>query len=185
MSPPSIDRRSLLKLGGGFSAAMLGGISLQSIAAAARQSRDAGELRTLDTGTAQTLDAMAARILPTTDTPGAREAGAVWFMDAMLGEALAGDLELIQRGCTSLNEAAGGSFATLDARAQDRQLSAIEDGPFFAAVRFMTLAGTFTLGEYGGNRDNLGWKILGLSTQHHWQPPFGYYDRGRHGEQDA
>jgi gluconate 2-dehydrogenase gamma chain len=163
----------------------LPGINFRSIAATATQSRDAGTFSTLDTDTARTLEAMAARILPTTDTPGAREAGAVWFMDAMLGDALADDLTLIQSGTAELNEQAGGSFAGLDPEAQDRLLTAIEDGGFFNAVRFMTIAGTFTMSEYGGNRDNAGWQMLGLSNQHHWEPPFGYYDRDRHGEQDA
>ena len=29
----------------------------------------------------------------------------------------------------------------------------------------------------GGNRDDCGWKLLGLDAGHaSWQPPFGYYD---------
>jgi gluconate 2-dehydrogenase gamma chain len=183
--PPSsyLDRRSLLKLGAG--AAMLGGLNLKAIAAAAVQSRDAGAFTTLDADSGETLAAIAARILPTTDTPGAQEAGAVWFMDALLGDALADSMPLIQAGIADLNKRAGGAFAALDSAAQDSRLKEIEDGEFFGFVHFLTLAGTFTLGQYGGNRDNLGWKMLGLSDQHHWQPPFGHYDRDRHGEQDA
>jgi hypothetical protein len=41
----------------------------------------------------------------------------------------------------------------------------------------MTIAGFFGMSSYGGNRDNLGWKLLGLDGEHHaWQSPFGYYD---------
>ena len=35
----------------------------------------------------------------------------------------------------------------------------------------------FSLPEYGGNRDGVGWKLLGFEDQHVFQPPFGYYDR--------
>jgi hypothetical protein len=185
MPQPALDRRSLLKLGGGLSAALLAGTNFPAIAASAMQNRDAGRFTTLDAGTARTLEAMAARIIPTTHTPGAREAGAVWFMDALLGSDLADDMALIISGTADLDAQANGAFADLPSAAQDRLLSTIEDGDFFNAVRFMTIAGTFTLSEYGGNRGNVGWQMLGLTNQHHWQPPFGYYDRDRHGEQEA
>jgi hypothetical protein len=33
------------------------------------------------------------------------------------------------------------------------------------------------MSSYGGNKDNVGWKLLGLDGLHHgYQPPFGYYD---------
>ncbi len=35
----------------------------------------------------------------------------------------------------------------------------------------------FTAPTYGGNRDGLGWKLIGFEAQHVFQPPFGYYDR--------
>lgn len=31
--------------------------------------------------------------------------------------------------------------------------------------------------KYGGNRDGIGWKLLGFEIQHSFQPPFGFYDR--------
>ena len=30
---------------------------------------------------------------------------------------------------------------------------------------------------YGGNRDGVGWKLIGFEDRHVFQPPFGYYDR--------
>jgi DNA-binding CsgD family transcriptional regulator len=78
--------------------------ALPLIASAASDNRKCGESSaTSDARQAATLDAIAARILPTTDTPGAREAGAVWFIDA----ALAGDdgrgLPLMLDGVAELN----------------------------------------------------------------------------------
>jgi hypothetical protein len=31
--------------------------------------------------------------------------------------------------------------------------------------------------EYGGNREGLGWKLIGFEDRHIFEPPFGYYDR--------
>jgi hypothetical protein len=35
----------------------------------------------------------------------------------------------------------------------------------------------FALPKYGGNRDHVGWQLIGFPDQHIFQPPFGYYDR--------
>ena len=35
----------------------------------------------------------------------------------------------------------------------------------------------FTLPAYGGNRDRVGWKLIGFEDTHAFYPPFGYYDR--------
>ena len=40
-----------------------------------------------------------------------------------------------------------------------------------------TAAGMFANPEYGGNRDKIGWKLLGFDDRFFWQQPFGYYDR--------
>jgi hypothetical protein len=34
----------------------------------------------------------------------------------------------------------------------------------------------FSNPSYGGNRDEVGWKLIGFEAPHPWQPPFGYYD---------
>jgi hypothetical protein len=68
-------------------------------------------------------------------------------------------------------------FSDLDESDQDKYLHSQEDSEFFGLVRFLTVAGFFSMSKYGGNRDDIGWKLLGLDSQHHgWQPPFGYYD---------
>ena len=41
----------------------------------------------------------------------------------------------------------------------------------------MTLIGLFALPQYGGNRNGIGWRLIGFDDQHAFSPPFGYYDR--------
>jgi gluconate 2-dehydrogenase gamma chain len=59
---------------------------------------------------------------------------------------------------------------------QDEILHDIESTPFFQAIRFDTIVGTFALPSWGGNRDYMGWHLLGFEHQMRFQPPFGYYD---------
>ena len=33
--------------------------------------------------------------------------------------------------------------------------------------------------KYGGNRDKVGWRLLGFEDRFHWTVPFGDYDRRR------
>ena len=52
-------------------------------------------------------------------------------------------------------------------------LLAVPLAPLAGAI----VAGFFGMSSYGGNRDNVGWKLLGLDGEHHgFEPPFGYYD---------
>ena len=53
-----------------------------------------------------------------------------------------------------------------------------KNGGFFQTMRYLTLAGMFSHPNHGGNRDKLGWQLLGFEDRHSWQPPFGHYDAG-------
>lgn len=138
------------------------------------------------------IGAIAARIVPSDDTPGAREAGAVYFIDRALGSFFKDQLRGAQRGVRDLNARVRKrhkgvtSFAALDSAAQDALLREIENTPFFQGTRFTTIVGTFANSSWGGNRDNAGWKILGFESHAAYKPPFGYYDaqaaRGTRGE---
>ena len=44
-------------------------------------------------------------------------------------------------------------------------------------MRGATIAGMFSNPEYGGNRDKIGWKLLGFEDRFSWAAPFGWYDR--------
>ena len=51
--------------------------------------------------------------------------------------------------------------------------------PFFETVRVHTIIGFLIDPESGrgGNRDGVGWKLIGRDREHMFQPPFGYYDK--------
>jgi gluconate 2-dehydrogenase gamma chain len=192
--PPGFDRRTLLKLGGGVWASALLAIPLATLAQSAAENRAKDSFVALTPSIAATVEAVAARILPTTNTPGAREAGAIWFIDAALGGTLSpnagadmsGALPLIEGGARDLDQSAADVFAAvrfvdLAASDQDALLRQIEDGEFFGLLRFLTLAGTFTMPGYRGNRGEVGWDLLGFERRHHWEVPFGHYDAEVHG----
>lgn len=130
------------------------------------------------------VDAIAAQILPTDDLPGAREAGAVHFVDHSLATWAHGQRDPFTHGLDGLNREAGhrwpgtGRFASLSAERQIELLHAVEHTPFFQMIRFLTIAGTFANPSWGGNRDKIGWRILGFEDRYVWQPPFGDYDGG-------
>jgi len=70
-----------------------------------------------------------------------------------------------------------GSFASLPSERQVEYLKEVDQTPFFTTTRLLTLLGMFSLPTYGGNRDGVGWKLLGFEDAHVFRPPFGYYDR--------
>jgi hypothetical protein len=52
-----------------------------------------------------------------------------------------------------------------------------QETPFFGLMRVMTFAGFFGMSEYGGNKDGVGWELLGVDPMAHvYTSPFGYYD---------
>jgi hypothetical protein len=185
----SFSRRKFLA-GSGSMAALVGSPLLRAglpgliaLSASACTARDkAAQFEVLTMPEARELEAIAARILPTTDTPGAREAGVIWFMDMSFGSIMKEGLDTVRTGLvdfqSGIPEAFPGAalFSDLDEGDQDRYLQTQQETGFFGTVRFLTLAGFFGMSSYGGNRDNVGWKLLGLDGQHAWQPPFGHYD---------
>ena len=132
---------------------------------------------------AREFEAIVARIFPTTDTPGAREAGVIWFIDKTYGsiyeEYLADDRALLadfQSGVAAMYSGAE-LFSDLDEADQDTYLKSRERTEFFETVHFKTLAGVFGSSSWGGNQNNIGWKLVGMDgPPHAWSYPFGYYD---------
>src|SRR3989442_1217739 len=128
------------------------------------------------------LDAIAAQIFPTDDTPGAREARVVNFMDRSLPTWAAQQRERLIHGLEELN--AEGErrwpgtkrFANLAPEHQLELLGSQEQTPFFQQMRFATLVGMFSLPSYDGNADKAGWRVIGFEDRYAWQPPFGDYD---------
>lgn len=161
------------------------GANFASIARAAQENASARRYSALTEDQAATVEAVTGRIIPTTATPGAIEAGAVWFIDAALSQDMAAMKPFIEAGIAELNSAANGAFAVLDPSQQDQLLRNIENGPFFGLLHALTLAGTFTMPHHGGNAGELGWKMLGYDPRGSWLPPFGTYDADAHGDKVA
>jgi gluconate 2-dehydrogenase gamma chain len=155
---------------------------------AAEQASGPAVLRVLSRAQADVVEAAAGRVLPSVDgRPGAREAGALYFIDRALLTFNSGQKKLYTDGIAGLNRSAERrrgsrtSFAALTATEQDEILRDIEPTPFFQSLRVDTIVGTFALPAYGGNRDYAGWRLLGLEHQMAFQAPFGYYDADANG----
>jgi gluconate 2-dehydrogenase gamma chain len=188
MSTRELSRRYVLSALLASVAAQTAGLSLLSLPAVLKAAehtasahQDSRQLTTLGEEEAEEFSAIAARILPSDETPGATEGGVIYFMDTVLGSSRSEQLAGLRDGLVSLQETAHSSygsarFSKLEPAQQDALLHAVEKTDFFATVRFLTLAGMFALPEYGGNRDHIGWDLIGFDHRHAWQPPFGYYD---------
>jgi gluconate 2-dehydrogenase gamma chain len=118
---------------------------------------------------AATLDALAARIVPgDADDPGAREAGAVFFIDRALAGFLREQQTPYRVGLRRLDAAAGERFGRpfreLEADAQDALLADLDArrDHFFAVVREHVVQGTLCDPSYGGNRGAAGWRWVGF-----------------------
>lgn len=130
------------------------------------------------------VEAITAQLIPTDATPGAREAHAVNFIDHSLANWGKPGAEAFLQGLAELNAEVEkrwpgtGGFAKLFPARQFELLTAWDkdNKPFFNAVRSATNTGTFSMPEYGGNFDKIGWKIIGFEDRFAWQPPFGSYD---------
>lgn len=187
MSSEAQSRRLFLRGSGTLfgSALMRAGMpALIAVSEAACSAKEeAASFDILSNAEAREIIAIAARILPTTDTPGATEAGAVYFFDKAFGSFLAdmieparGMLAGFQAGIPSAYPGAE-RFSDLDEADQDAYLKSVEQTPFFQGCRFLTMAGVFGMAMHGGNRDDVGWRLIGMDgPPHAWAPPFGYYD---------
>lgn len=147
------------------------------------------------------IDAISSRIIPTTHTPGAHEAGVVFFIDRALVTFAKDNQKLYSDGLRDLQARARELFPAVDkfsAATQEQQDQILESfdpqssregrrpfrpGPggqsFFETIRVHTISG-FLIdpdSDKRGNRDGAGWKVIGRENEHMFQPPFGYYDK--------
>ena len=143
---------------------------------------DRSKLLLLTAAQARDVDAIASQIVPSGATPGAHEAGVVYFIDQVHaglwqenGPEFVAGLADFQARCAKHHPGVA-QFADLPFGDQTAYLKHIERTPFFGGMRFLTVLGLLALPSYGGNADKLGWKLVGFVDQHAWQPPFGHYD---------
>jgi gluconate 2-dehydrogenase gamma chain len=150
------------------------------------------------------IETISARIIPTDGTPGAREAGVVYFIDRALKTFASDDQKIYLEGLPKLQERVRELFPGVDKfsaatpEQQDHVLASLDGHTdalplpfrpnlgarnFFETVRQHTLAG-FLIdpdSDRSGNRDGVGWKVIGREREHMFQPPFGYYDKNYRG----
>jgi hypothetical protein len=128
------------------------------------------------------VDAIAAQIVPSGATPGAREAHAVYFIDRTFATCFAAMAADYRAGLVDFQSKfkQGARVASFAAAGSDEQiafLKTVDHTPFFETTRMLTVLGMFTSPKYGGNYRGAGWRLMGFVDQHAFSPPFGYYDR--------
>lgn len=129
------------------------------------------------------IEAVAAQIIPTDDTPGAREAKVIYFIDRALTTFDKDKQPVYVKGLKDLQSKQKkmfrdrAKFSDLNPEQQIKVLKAFEKNQFFELVRAHTIMGFFADPSYGGNNDRIGWNLIGFKDDFSFKPPFGYYDR--------
>ncbi|PYT58549.1 MAG: hypothetical protein DMG35_17445 [Acidobacteria bacterium] len=215
---PSLSRRRFLAQGaGGLSAVWVSAHWPGLLAAAthahhAAQSAAPPKFEFFTAEEAKEIEAICARIIPSDDTPGAREAGVVFFIDRGLATFGVDDQKTYREGLPELQarvtEMFSGfaKFSALTPEQQDQVLHSFDEPAepgkaarpaarnlrrrpgaqnFFETLRQHTIVGFLIDPDYGGNRDGAGWKVVGRDREHTFQPPFGYYDKDYPGWESA
>jgi gluconate 2-dehydrogenase gamma chain len=188
---PELSRRQFIAAAGGTVASVwLAAEARDLLAAGAHAARAAREtppppFQVLTPDQAADLEAVTSQIIPTDDTPGAREARVVYFIDKSLATFAKDQRPAFEKGIQDLRARVAKmyrgakSFAALTDSQQSAVLTALEKdkSEFFEMVRGATIAGMLSNPEYGGNYNKAGWKMIGFDDRFVWGAPFGWYDR--------
>ena len=161
---------------------------------------------------AKEVEAISACIIPSDTTPGAREAGVVYFIDRALVTFAADEQKTYREGIPEIHKRLQHLFPTatvFSAATPEQQIAVLESldeagaqnpprrpranfiagsaSQFFETIRAGTLAGFLIDPESDrrGNRGGVGWTVIGRQPEHGFQSPFGYYDKGYAGWQPA
>lgn len=181
MPENQISRRkwlALYPLGAGWAAVL----AAQEHAHKMAGSPEPGALTVLSRSEELEISAIANQIIPGGDSPGALEAGAIYFIDCALATFDVGQRPLYTKGLAEAEQKRAELFPgskTIAGLSSDRQiqlLQAIEHTDFFEQVRTHCIMAFFGNPSYGGNRGEAGWKLIGFEDRFHFEPPFGYYD---------
>jgi gluconate 2-dehydrogenase gamma chain len=127
---------------------------------------------------AATIAAFAERLMPgAKGISGATDAGVLNYIDLALAGAYSDQQDFYRRGLAALEtycqQTHKLSFARLPASRQDEVIKAVEEGKasgfswptssaFFHTVRTHTMEGMFADPLYGGNKDFVGWQLVGF-----------------------
>jgi|HubBroStandDraft_1064217.scaffolds.fasta_scaffold530225_2 gluconate 2-dehydrogenase gamma chain len=157
-------------------------LAAQEHAHQAVQSAEPPAFGYLDKKAAADIEALAGEIIPSGDTPGAREAGVIYFIDRALSTFDQGRQGLYRSGLEQADAQRKSLFpgsqtiAGLTSAQRVELLRAMERTDFFQLLRDHTICGFLCDPSYGGNRGGVGWQAIGFDNQHVHHPPFGYYD---------
>lgn len=184
------SRRQFLKDSSAAVGLTLAGIHLPTLlplgeaAAKARDNRAA--MQVLTAREAADIEAITSLVIPSGQTPGAREAGVVYFIDLALGAQLASLLVPLRHQLAEINALAGSDsadgFSQLDEAARMTVMEKADSQGILGIFSELTMFGMFSMPTHGGNRDHVGWQMIGFDHRHAWMPPFGHYDAGEHGK---
>ena len=171
-------------LAGTLSAARLSALETASAFAATMPSSAPYEFLTADQ--VRLLDVITSHIVPTDETPGAREAHVVRFIDHAHVTIFADHQKDFKDTIDEFTEFMshfrpdGATFLELSPNEQVAALHDLErlEPDVFGPLRDLTMTGMFCHPEHLGNYQKIGWKLIGYVDQYSWVPPFGYYDRG-------
>lgn len=214
-----LNRRAfLLRAGTGLSAAWVSAnwpalLSAATHAHQAAQSATPPKFEFFTPEQAMEIEAIASRIIPSDDTPGARESGVVYFIDRALATFSADSQKTYREDLPELQARVSemfpgvAKFSAATPEQQDEILRSFEEQPetsqkspkparrrfrprpgaqnFFETVRWHTIAGFLVDPDTRGNPNGVGWKVIGREREHVFQPPFGYYDKDYPGWQAA
>lgn len=139
---------------------------------------DSASRKTFDPREWAVVEAACSRIVPSDDElPGAREANVVGFIDAQLAEShFAVFRREFEAGISALELVSAARFGTrfleVTPDQQDAVLHAVQDGEgstsgfsashFFQVLFALTLEGLLCDPVHGGNRGQVGWKLIGF-----------------------
>ena len=128
------------------------------------------------------LEAMTAQIIPADESPGAKEARVLYFIDRALTTfdrdrqpAYAQGLKELTAHVSTMFPGQT-KFSSLTGEQQIQLLTSIETTDFFEQVRVHTIMGFLSDPSHGGNFEEAGWKLIGFESNAIHQRPFGYYD---------
>jgi gluconate 2-dehydrogenase gamma chain len=151
-------------------------------AKAAPRNLDGQPFRFFTAQQAADYEAFASQIIPTDETPGAKEANVVRFVDFALTEIEPQNKRDFAKALDALNAQArktapqAASFAALTSAQQVEVMKAIEKSEDFSILKSYVVIGFFGSPSDGGNKDKIGWKLIGFEDKFYYAPPFGYYD---------
>jgi hypothetical protein len=215
MKLPSTGRREFLARASGTAGLAWLSTQWPAIIAAAEHAHQAAKSKTpvkfqvLTPAQSRDVEAIAAQIIPTDDLPGAREAGVVYFIDQALKTFARDTVAVYQNGLADLNQATKAKhpgvkqFADASAEQQHELLQELSNetdaakmpggrrpqarqaADFFQTIWQHTIFGFLIDPSGGGNRDYVGWKVIGRDPEHSFASPFGFYDKDYPGWQAA